>query len=71
MGLHTPSVPPVKAAVQASQMPAQAVAQHTPSTHFKLVHSSAAVQAKPFGVVPQTPPAVQVCPPGHSFCGSV
>jgi hypothetical protein len=58
IGPHTPFAPdPFFAAEQASQSPAQAVLQQTPSTHAPDWQKSAFVQAAPFGwSTPQTPP---------------
>ena len=45
----TPPSPPVR--LQASQAPAQALLQHTPSTQLPLEHSTAAEQGVPAGKV--------------------
>jgi hypothetical protein len=71
IGAQAPSLPPVLSATQAWHSPVHAVSQQTPSTHLRLVHSSLALQLRPLALVAHRPVPVQVCPPGHSFAGSV
>ena len=44
---HTPSLPPFLTALQAWQVPPQAVSQHTPSTQLPLAHSFGVAQLTP------------------------
>jgi hypothetical protein len=48
-------VPTVPASAHERQVPAQAVAQQTPSSQKPELHSAAAVQAMPIGFLPQLP----------------
>jgi hypothetical protein len=56
LDLQVPLVPPLFAALQAWQLPAQAVLQQKPSTQWPLEHSAPEPHADPFPLsVPQLP----------------
>jgi hypothetical protein len=64
-------VPTLPARLQASQVPAQAVLQQTPSTQLPLAHSPLRVHAAPLPNSAQAPEPLHVVMPGHSLAGSV